>query len=538
NKEFKKASELFDKLALSGTEKSIQALRLKSAHLSLSALAQMGNQEEKLARQAGVFMERFPKKRKEFVGIYNSAVLNTIKKLVSNKDFSHRPIQVDTDKDILKAWEFLQLFSVKDADKKAISNYYFNKLLLAKELLKFKQMDQSLKVLLVDKGLSAEDRKVALTWKLWLAELRFDFKEVLRLVKILNPSNQSEEHLLRLIRLSELAGVDSIPYYKAFIKKFPNSQFSLAVLASLVEKSSSDKEKKEFLQKYSDLYKKNKNKLTYLILKVDKGRLDSNFIGFFTKLSFMKNTFLYSFEQRRKTIEAFEKTLQKTSVYSLPFKISSARLNFKLKKWTQAVNELRQTASDMLNTQDWTARVFIISHWKKELERFYNSVMNLPAPKALTAEERKEYKTLLANQLQVYDEQIKQLDKELKILWSQGFLSAYQVGLKQDSVFYPPLKWELEQLAESAEEKQKEQIQILLSSLTHKLKGQKAQKKTIQTEQGAVNSLYEVLQKNPFDKKSLTELLDLEKKRENKALSFYLADRIEELEQKRKGDRL
>ena len=538
NKEFKKASERFKRLALSETEKSVQALQLRSAHLCLSALNQIGNQEEKLALQAGLFMKRFPKNRKEFVGIYNSAVLNTVKKLVFDKDFSHRPIQADTDKNILRAWEFLQLFSVKDADKKSLSSYYLDKLLLAKELLKFQQMDQSLKVLLADKDLSSEDRELALTWQLWLAELRFDFKEVLKIVKILNPSDQSEEHLLRLARLSELAGENPIPYYKTFIKKFPNSQFSLAVLTSLVEKSSSDKEKKEFLKKYSDLYKKDSRRLTDLILKVDRGQLDSSFLGFFTKLSFMKDTFLYSFEQRRQAIEAFEKALQKTSLYSLSSKISGARLNFKLKKWTQAVNELQQTASALLKTQDWTARIFIMSHLKKELERFYSSVMNLPAPKALTGEERKEYKILLANQLQVYDEPIKQLDKELKSLWLRDFLSDYQTGLKQDSIFYPPLKWELKKLAESAEGKQKEQIQILLSSLTHQLEGRQVKAKNMQIEPGMVNSLYKVLQKNPFDRKSLNELLSLEQKRENEALSFYLANRIEELEQKRKGDRL
>ena len=108
NKEFQKASESFDKLALSGggkEDKSIQELSLKSAHLSLSALDQLGNQEENLIKKAGLFMQRFPKSRQEFAGIYNSAILNAVEKLVSNKDFSHRPIQVVTDKDIIKAWE-------------------------------------------------------------------------------------------------------------------------------------------------------------------------------------------------------------------------------------------------------------------------------------------------------------------------------------------------------------------------------------------------------------------------------------------------
>ena len=540
SKELKKARKLFDELVLPQEQfknnKSIQDLRLKSAHLLLAVLNQAGDQEELLINKAGLFMERFPEKRKEFAEIYNSAVLNTVKGLVSDKDFSRRPSQASQDKNILKAWELLNKFSIKDAGKEKLSAYYVDKLLLAKELLKFEQMDQSLKFLLSNKNLSKEDRKIALTWKLWLAELRFDFKEVLRIVKVLDPSNQSEDNLLRLARLSELAGDDPIPYYKTFIKRFPNSSFSPAVLAGLIEKSSSEKEKKEFLKKHSAFYKQDANKLTYLILKVDRGLLDSEFIAHFTSLPFMRNTFLDSFEKRRQVIESFKKALRTISAYSLPSGLSSSRLNFKLKKWTRAVEDLQKTAKALLKTQDWTSRVFIVSHWKKELERFYNSVISLPVPKALTEKEQKEYKSLLLSQMQIYEGQVKQLEKELGDLWSQNFLNDYYIGLGRDFVFYPLLSWELDHLEKLAEGQPKEQIQILLSSLSHKLEGKKTKKKTAQTERSEVNNLYKILQKNPFDKKSLTELLSLEKN--NEALSFYLANRIEELKQKKGREQL
>ena len=53
-----------------------------------------------------------------------------------------------------------------------------------------------------------------------------------------------------------------------------------------------------------------------------------------------------------------------------------------------------------------------------------------------------------------------------------------------------------------------------------------------------LSSLYRTLENDPFDENSLIELFSLEKQRENKALSFYLADRIKELNQKKKGDSL
>ena len=197
----------------------------------------------------------------------------------------------------------------------------------------------------------------------------------------------------------------------------------------------------------------------------------------------------------------------------------------------------RKKANALLKTQDWTARVFILSHWKKELDRFYSSVFNLPAPKGLTEEEQKEYKSLLISQMQVYVDQIKQLEGELNTLWSQDFLNDYKIGLKQDSIFYPVLRWELDKLAESAEGKQKDQIHILISSLEQNSEKEKTNTKD-RVELEKINILYGALKDNPFDETSLTELLSLEKQRKNTALSFYLADRIKELNQKRKGEPL
>ena len=334
NKEYETAAASFYNLALYRPKKDnikeLQDLRLKSAHLSLSALDQIGHQEEELARRASHFIKEFPKNRKEFTRIYHAALLNTVKKLVSGKNFSQKPVQSSLDKDILKAWKMLHLISVQEATKKEALTYHFNRLLLAKELLKFDAMDQSLGVLLSDKSLKKKDFTVALTWKLWLAELRFDFKEVLRIVKVLKPKEQSEEHLLRLARLSDLAGQNSIPYYEKFIEKFPHSSSTPAVLISMIEKSS-DKKKKIILKRYAQLFKDQPDTLIYWILKIDEGRWDKQFIQSFIAMDFMKNTPLDSFLKKRRIIESFEKDLVEISNYFLPDKILGYKLNLAIK---------------------------------------------------------------------------------------------------------------------------------------------------------------------------------------------------------------
>ena len=530
NKEYQKSNESFKVLALYENKKTnpdIHDLSLKAAHLSLSSLDQIGNQEEELAHRAGLFMKEFPQNREEFIRIHHSALLNTVKKLLSDKDLSSHPVQASSDKNILKAWDTLHLISLKEATKEEALSFHFDRLLLAKELFKFEEMDQSLQALSSDKSLKKEDQKIALTWKLWLAELRFDFKEVLKIIKILQPKNQTEEHLLRLARLTELTGKNPVPYYKLLIEKFPNSPSATTVLTSMIEKAS-HANKKSFLQKYSSLFKNQPNTLTYLILKADAGKLDENFIKPFVSLSFMQNSPLVSFLKRKELIESFEKELSKIRNYSLPHRSSGYRLTKSIKNYNNKIDQLNNKAEEALKTEDWTARVFIISHWEKEISRFYQSVMNLPLPKGLTEEEQKQYTTLLQEQLKTYKEQISQLQNALHSLWSRDFLTDYKKGIKQDKVFYAPLKWEMEKVLTVSDEETKKTIQFLLSSLETQSSSEKlTQEKTIQTQH-----LYKALQRNPFDKNSLTKLLELEQTRKNEALSHYLADRINELNKK------
>ena len=534
NKEYKKSAESFKVLALyknKQKDSEIQNLRLKAAHLSLSSLDQMGNQEEVLAHRAGLFMEVHPQNSEEFIRIRHSALLNTVKKLLSGKNLSSYPVQASSDETILKAWKTLHLISLEEATKEEAFSFHFDRLLLAKELFKFEEMDQSLQALLSNRNLKKEDQKIALTWKLWLAELRFDFKEVLRIIKILQPKEQAEEHLLRLARLTVLTGKNPVPYYKLLLEKHPDTPSATTILISMIEKSSHE-DKKNFLQKYSSLFKNQPDSLTYLILKADEGKLNENFIKPFISLSFMQNSPLVPFLKRKELIESFENEISQVKNYSPSHRESGYKLTRALKSYTKKIDQLGNKAEEALKTEDWTARVFIISHWEKEMSRFYNFVMKLPLPKGLTEEEQKQYIQLLQEQLKPYKDQIAHLKDALNSLWSRDFLADYKRGIKQDKAFYGPLKWEMEKILTISDRENKKKIQFLLSSI----KTQTLPEKVIQEKSIQVQYLYKTLKKNPFDKGSLTKLLELEQTRKNKALSHYLADRINEIN--KKGQRI
>ena len=534
SKEYEKAAKNFKELALyhpgnKNQEPDLNELRLKAGHLSLSSLEHLSQWEE-LAQTAGLFIKEFPKNRKEFAPIRNRALLNRIKRLLLGKDFSRRPVESSQDKDILKAWALLRDISLKEAGKETVFSYHFNRLLLAKELLKFEEMDKSFQALLSGPPLDKEDKKIVLTWKLWLAELRFDFKEVLRIMKILQDQEEdSEERLLRLARLAEMAGDSSSAYYVNLIEKFPQSPTALTALLSLIEKSPSAKSKMRFLKTYSFLFKKQPERLTYLVLKIDEGRLDEKFMESFANLDFMKNSPLTHFLRKKQLVESFERELSAVQNLILPEKAGEQKLNRAIKAYNNKIQKLSEKAEKALQTRDGITRFFIISHWERQIARFYKSIMELPLPEGLNEGEKEKYTKLLQNRMEPYRRRLSQLEKERKTLQSQNLLVDYKKNLPRDSVFYGPLKWELQKALSIFQKNNKKEIQKLLTAMDTQSKEERAwEPGEDQTQQ-----FYKALKKNPFDYNSLVRLLQTEKIKNNKLLSSYLANRIKELKKQR-----
>lgn len=528
-KRFESASQRFkDLIAYKPKRKapSVRVLQLKSAHLLLSSLEKIKGREEEFIASSGAFRKTFPKHEKEFTQMYNSAILDFVKKLVAEKDLSHHAVRASTDDEILKAWKTLNLFSEKFASQKDLESYYWNRLLLSKELLKIGDMEKSLSFLLSNKNVKKEDRNTLLAWQLWVSELKFDFKKALKIIKILKPKEDSEEHLLRLTRLSELAGEDSLPYYQKIIEKFPQSPSTPVILNSIIEENIGDRQKK-LLQKYAGFFKTNPDQLSYFVLKADQGQMNLSFLESFLTMDFMKDSFLSVFVQRKKTIDRFEKDLKDMQVYVFPDNLKGRRLSQKLKEWANKLNAFSKSSADLLKTEDWTSQVFITFYFKQELDRFYTAVLNLPPPSSLTPEEQVEYKKLLMDQVQPYKQQSAKLENNLNTLKSHDFLQEYKKAIEQDFVFYPYLSWEMSKVSSTLDVFHKNEIQLLLSSVENKNKA--VVSVTPKVSETQIKKLYQNIKNNPFDKKALKELLNLEQKRNNKTFSFYLANRIKQL---------
>ena len=536
NKKYKEASKLFKDLALfkdAKGDKKIESLALKSAHLALSCLNFLKNKDLKMGEWATLFNQRFPQE-KDFVRIYNTSVFNRIKKLLSHFNFNSYPLKPSKDRDLLKAWAILNSVKISKLNKVEKNKYYMNKLFLEKELLKLSDMRVTIDTLLNIPSLPKEDQKVVLTWKLWLAEIRFDFAEVLKLVKDLNPKKKDKSHDLRLAYLAELSNQDYVSYYQAYLTKYPKSKQNLDIVKHIIEKTSKNK-KRQVLNQYLNYFKKKPEDLSYLVLKIDNNSLDIPFISSFLKLSFMKNSSLDNFIKRKSFIESFNKTYKEVQKFSLNSR-SQSQLTRSIKTYKDLLDRLETAAKPSVKTKDWLAQVVAFSGVHNELVRFYESILKLPLPKGLNLEEETEYLKLIEAQITPYRNRANQMKKEIDKLLQGNFVKKYSEMAKKQQVFHGILKWEMKQLVELVpDKKQHAQINDVLYFISKSSKKSGSMVSQSLDTKRKINEIYLSLKEDPFNKSDLNELLKLEESENNSSMAYYLMNRIEKIKKSKRG---
>ena len=532
NKNYKRSATEFKDMALRDdikTKKS-QALKLKAAHLALTSLSFTRN-DQSIKDWSRVFAQAFPKNNKEFIKMSNTAVFNVVKNIVSKKTFSIYPVIPSSDQSFIKAWETLHQLDLKQATKKEKVYFYMNRLLLAKELLKTQEVKESIEQLRFYK-LDKKDQKLVLESQFWLAETKFDFKNMLKFAKKLKPKDNSKEHLLYLAYVSELAGENNLHLYQRIIKKYPRSEEAFSLAVRIVELQS-QKQKPSSLNKYGEQLIRKPEVFSYLILKADQGRLNESFISSFLKDKSMKRSELAQFIKRKQFIKSFKKENKPLQNFSIPKKVSQRGLTKAIKRYKFLLQDLEKRANQAIELQDWTSQIVAFSVVRNELVRFYESVLNLPLPKNLTDREREQYIKLLKEQIASYKSRAEQLDVKLVELWSNDYLKDYHAAYSKGAVFRKPIQWEIEQLKGIASQNKKKELSLIVSSQ----KPLKSPLHKVSKEQ--VKQAYAELKSKPFDGSVIKSLIKLEAKRDNEVMVFYLENRLKKIDEvKGKGMQL
>ena len=550
----KEAGERFLALALAAEDSpaaesgasEIKSLRLEAARRSLAALSAQKSQQSAaearhllIASRAGRFQSLFPKNKREFASIRHRALLNSAKALVSGKNLSPYPVQASKDKDILRAYQILGLVDPALAKEDDLKKCYMNRLILAKELLYLKDAGEIVSRLLALPSLSKEERGRALKSRLWLAEARMDFKEALKLVQELSRGDESEEHLLRLARLAELAGKDPVPHYQSFLAKRPQSEKAELAARLLIERAlkgdaRTKSQKAALLSQYGHYFSKQPEALSLYILRLDENRFDQKLLSRFAeKYPFLRASFAARFLKRKRFVESFLSALNKARERSLPETASERRMARALKAWGQAIERLEASAARAVELEDWLAQAVAFSGVYSETSRFYESVLALPPPQDLTLEEKAKYQSLIRDQMAPYKKRARELLAESEKLWSKKFTDRYRSAYAEtDPVYQGALQWELKQLAAAAGP---ERAAALGKGILSESRPEKKQAFSGAPAEEKIRRARARLRASPFSGQRLEALLQLEESRGNTALALYLRGRIRQINQIKRG---
>lgn len=521
DKKYQDSAKQFYKLALRDdvSSKKSNPLKVQAAHLAMTSLSFLKN-DESIMEWSQHFSRVFPKQKKEFLKMRNTATLNVVRNLVSDRKFSSYPTKPSSNRNIKEAWETLLQVNLNYLNKKEKFNFYMNKILLAKELLLLKDAKDSI-AKLSSKGLNQKDRKFILATQLWIAEAEFDFDHILKLVNAIKPKDHSKEHLIYLASLLELSGKNSFPIYEKIIKKYPESEEAFALAVRIVNADLKNK-KTNALRKYQSQLIRKPDVLSYLVLKADQGNLNEKFITAFLKDKALSSSSLAQFVKRKQFIDSFKRSNKELESFSIPKKFSQRQLVYNLKKYKSLLKSLESRVNQSIELQDWTSQVMALSIAMREINRFYTSVMGLPLPKNLTPEEAQEYTGLLEKQMAPYKLRVENLSKKLDELWEHDYAKAYRVSYLKDKVFQKPVLWEIQKLEEVAPPKHKKVLDKIASKKIQGAPQVKISKKEI-------SKTFDYVKSQPFNKSAIKKLIKLESKRKNEVMVFYLKSRLKKI---------
>ena len=525
-KKYKVAARKFRELALVKfkqasllKDQDISSLTLKSAHLALSSLNFDSENDQLMQAWSEDFSKRFPKHRQEFLRINHTAIFNSVKNLLGKRDFSTHPVKPSSDRSLKKAWKLLDKVQLAHASSKEKIKYHLNRLLLAKEMLMLDEASMSSRKLL-QLPLDKKTKKQVLGWTLWLAEARFNFKEAFRLTKLLKPNSLSKDYLLRTARLAELSGENFLYFYERVIKEHPESPQNLDIILHILDLVP-DRKKSRFLKKYARHFSKDTSRFTYLVLKLDKGKLDPGFLKQFTSFRFMQDSFLSNFIKRKAFIENFNRVYLPVSRYSLT--MNPKKLTPSLKRYGKMISRIENQAKRAIDSKDWTLQTITFSRLEQELVRFVQAVRSVPIPAGLTQEEKQGYTSFLEGLLAPYVKQAEELKSKLKSLWQKKFLLAYKDIYRKDVVFHSLASWELAELNKLAPES----FRKYLASLPPKSKQNTPASPPASDKE--LKQAYANVRKDPFNRAYLQDLLKFEQSRGNKTLTHYIKNRLEQM---------
>lgn len=485
-------------------KKGDEKIRRQAANLSLDALVLLKD-ETQLPLWASEYAKVFTGDTKDFTEIVQKAILTRSARLA--------------EKDALAAYTELVQLNPSQASQEDRTKYYKNKLILAEKLHKFTEAQSAADSMLQQPGLVEEDREFAWSRKAVMAEMTLDFAGAFTATEKLRKSLKADEKVLKMAMLAELSGQKSAPYYGQYLQLSQDEENKKWVAAELVRKSKTPEKEIEvhrglfrkspvlLAQLYAESYAKTSHegllkKVTHdpVLKSTEPGKLLSRMI------------FLKEFNTFKKPLAA-QKLETKTD----------RKLAASIKARVTSLEKLEAFTKRAIEMGDWTSQLVSLDLLAKESERFYNELLSAPLPSGLSDEEQQQYLQLLSKQATPFQEKSLSARTKSEEFWkSSKWISSLKTSWEQVELRGLMIT-EVQALREIAPpEFQASLAEFVMTSQASSAASLRPSLQEVQKARNLVNQ-------NPFNKKALQALLDLEKRSENTAMSQYLQTRIENL---------
>ena len=490
-KNYEPASQKFRELAKDPSVS--EKLRLQSAELALDSLVLLKN-DSSIELWGKEFAKIFPAQKKHFLKLVNQSILSQAAGQGDNPQ---------------KAWQTINQFKISSARDEDLKIYHKNRMILARQLEKFSELEESLSFLLKSKNLTPEDRRLALENKVWLNEIQLNFKEAYLAYKELNTGDW-----LQMARLADLAEEPSEEYYLNYLRKTKNKDMAFSICLRLIKKIKNLKTPYNICELY---LKENKNVFANVIVDIylKKGSRETLFNKM--KAYQVEGTWAGSIVYRDLLFKKAEKPLKKLKSHRL----KTHRLTASIKHRLKLISRFEKVINSAVKTKDWLIQTLLLSELKVQYLRFFEDLMALPVPSDLGDEEQESYMNLLAQQASPYKEKANEIGVKLDELWKDQN--------SQDQLY-------------SSFHKSPDSLQTLLGPQIEKLRSVNHRENFKlmdivyrKTERGlsseaSLEKARQQVRQTPMNKKAIQKLIELETLRGYQPMIIYLKSRLEKLQ--------
>ncbi|MCB0350659.1 MAG: hypothetical protein KDD38_05710, partial [Bdellovibrionales bacterium] len=504
---YRAAADSFHKLVMNKNQLN-ESTRVHAADLALDSLAILKSHED-IEKFAKDFAKIVPSKRNEYFALSRQSAINQSAALYNNGKSSDSAM-----KSALKKLAGATVIGATNEDKLKI---YKNQMLIAEKLQDLDAVDAAAIKILSLKSISSADVDHALERRLWVAEMRLDFKKAAKLAQSTSLKNMSaEDRYLKLAVLTELSGRSSKSYYNDYLKVAKNTSRANLVRAKMVKEARYPWNE---LEKHKKQLRRTPNIFGQSVLETfAKSRSIKNLKSYLAERAIQKSP-AASILNRFIIIDENRELDREFSRHRLSL-VSNSKIKKSMNERLALLAKADKVANRALRSGDFTLQIEALNRVTRENSRLAREISKMPIPRGLTVAQRGEYKNLLLQQAKPYSDKSLQAQAKAESLWksSKDYADLLRLAKSDTTLTRRLVISELTLLSKWAIDSERN---VIKQAIGYSPKAVRT--RDIETAKKAIVN-------DPFDTSKISKLKNLEEQRGSSTFVAYLEARLQAME--------